>query len=111
MHHTLTPLDAVVLLIILAGAMYGAGRLHARYGYRVGYRYGCRDGFGDGHADGYKTGYTAGIAHERQRRPQPARWFDRQMARHSSDDTADHGTATQIIVTPAGNLGTNFSQY
>ena len=39
---------ALVLILMLAGSGYAAGRLHAQLGYRMGYRFGYRQGYFDG---------------------------------------------------------------
>ena len=39
---------ALVLIVLLAGSGYAAGRLHGQLGYRMGYRFGYRQGYFDG---------------------------------------------------------------
>jgi hypothetical protein len=39
---------ALGLILLLATAGYGAGRLHGQFGYRVGFRFGYRQGYFDG---------------------------------------------------------------
>ena len=39
---------ALVLIVLLAGSGYAAGRLHGQLGYRLGYRFGYRQGYFDG---------------------------------------------------------------
>ena len=39
---------AMVLIVLLAGSGYAAGRLHGQLGYRTGYRFGYRQGYFDG---------------------------------------------------------------
>ena len=39
---------ALVLIVLLAGSGYAAGRLHGQLSYRMGYRFGYRQGYFDG---------------------------------------------------------------
>ena len=39
---------ALVLILLLAGSGYAAGRLHGQLSYRMGYRFGYRQGYFDG---------------------------------------------------------------
>ena len=44
----MTELVAWALIVLLAAAGYGAGRLHGQVGYLLGYRFGYRQGYFDG---------------------------------------------------------------
>jgi hypothetical protein len=39
---------AMVLILLLAGSGYAAGRVHGQFSYRLGFRYGYRQGYFDG---------------------------------------------------------------
>jgi hypothetical protein len=39
---------AMVLILVLAGSGYAAGRVHGQFSYRLGFRYGYRQGYFDG---------------------------------------------------------------
>ena len=39
---------ALVLILLLAGSGYAAGRVHGQFSYRLGFRYGYRQGYFDG---------------------------------------------------------------
>jgi hypothetical protein len=45
---TLNEVVALVLILLLAGSGYAAGRLHGQLSYRMGYRFGYRQGYFDG---------------------------------------------------------------
>jgi hypothetical protein len=44
----LNEIVALVLIVLLAGSGYAAGRLHGQLSYRMGYRFGYRQGYFDG---------------------------------------------------------------
>jgi hypothetical protein len=44
----LSEVVALVLIVLLAGSGYAAGRLHGQLSYRMGYRFGYRQGYFDG---------------------------------------------------------------
>lgn len=39
---------ALVLILLIAGSGYAAGRVHGQFSYRLGFRYGYRQGYFDG---------------------------------------------------------------
>ncbi|MEU8263514.1 hypothetical protein AB0C02_23175 [Micromonospora sp. NPDC048999] len=44
----MSPLLAVLLVLMLGSTCYAAGRLHGQLSYRIGYRFGYRQGYFDG---------------------------------------------------------------
>ncbi|MEU3453902.1 hypothetical protein ABZ671_09900 [Micromonospora sp. NPDC006766] len=44
----MSPLLAVLLVLMLGSGCYAAGRLHGQLSYRIGYRFGYRQGYFDG---------------------------------------------------------------
>ncbi len=44
----MSPLVAVLLVLVLGSTCYAAGRLHGQLSYRIGYRFGYRQGYFDG---------------------------------------------------------------
>lgn len=44
----MSPLLAVLLVLVLGSTCYAAGRLHGQLSYRIGYRFGYRQGYFDG---------------------------------------------------------------